>query len=50
MDMARTTVNVLGNCVASVVVARWERVLPADAPLHTGQLPAQVQEPGLSEG
>jgi proton glutamate symport protein len=33
MDMARTTVNVLGNCLASVVVARWEGVLPKDAPL-----------------
>lgn len=24
MDMARTTVNLLGNCVATTVVARWE--------------------------
>jgi Na+/H+-dicarboxylate symporter len=24
MDMARTAVNVLGNCLATVVVARWE--------------------------
>lgn len=24
MDMARTTVNVVGNCLASAVVARWE--------------------------
>jgi len=24
MDMARTTTNVLGNCLATVVVARWE--------------------------
>ena len=24
MDMARTAVNVLGNCMATVVVARWE--------------------------
>lgn len=24
MDMARTTVNVVGNCLASVVMARWE--------------------------
>jgi proton glutamate symport protein len=23
-DMARTTINVVGNCLASVVVARWE--------------------------
>ena len=26
MDMARTSVNVLGNCLATVVVARWEGV------------------------
>jgi proton glutamate symport protein len=25
MDMARTAVNVTGNCLATVVVARWER-------------------------
>ena len=24
LDMARTSVNLLGNCVASVVMARWE--------------------------
>jgi proton glutamate symport protein len=24
MDMARTTVNLIGNCLASVVMARWE--------------------------
>jgi len=24
MDMGRTSVNVLGNCLATVVVARWE--------------------------
>jgi proton glutamate symport protein len=24
MDMARTTVNVVGNCLASAVLARWE--------------------------
>jgi proton glutamate symport protein len=33
MDMARTTVNVVGNCLASVVIARWEgefaQALPA---------------------
>ena len=36
MDMARTSVNVLGNCLASVVIAKWvgefvER--PAEAPV-----------------
>src|SRR5215471_2053281 len=24
MDMGRTSVNVLGNCLATVVIARWE--------------------------
>ena len=28
MDMARTSVNVLGNCLASAVVARWEGYSP----------------------
>jgi len=28
MDMARTSVNVLGNCLATVVVARWEGEFP----------------------
>ncbi len=31
MDMARTSVNVFGNCLASLVVARWEGELPAKA-------------------
>ena len=26
MDMARTSVNVIGNCLATVVIARWEGV------------------------
>jgi proton glutamate symport protein len=29
MDMGRTAVNVLGNCLACVVIARWEGELPA---------------------
>lgn len=36
MDMARTTVNVFGNCLASVVVAKWEGVLPNSAPVVNG--------------
>ena len=28
MDMARTSVNVIGNCLATVVVARWENEYP----------------------
>ena len=30
MDMARTTVNVVGNCLASAVVARWEGVFGSE--------------------
>jgi len=29
IDMARTAVNVIGNCLASAVIARWEGELPA---------------------
>jgi len=32
MDMARTSVNVVGNCLASVVVARWEGEFGVEAP------------------
>jgi proton glutamate symport protein len=28
MDMGRTAVNVLGNCLATVVIARWEHEFP----------------------
>jgi len=30
LDMARTACNVTGNCIAAVVVARWEKELPDD--------------------
>ena len=40
MDMARTSVNVLGNCLATAVVARWEGIklsaAPADLKNHRG--------------
>lgn len=32
MDMARTTVNVVGNCLASVVIARWEGEFGTETP------------------
>jgi proton glutamate symport protein len=32
MDMARTATNVLGNCLASAVVARWEGELDTETP------------------
>jgi proton glutamate symport protein len=34
MDMARTSVNLLGNCMATVVVARWEGVDLAAEPIE----------------
>ena len=30
MDMGRTAVNVIGNCLATVVIARWEGEFPAN--------------------
>ena len=36
MDMARTSVNVIGNCLATVVIARWEgEYPPAAAPSNS---------------
>jgi len=35
MDMARTATNVLGNCLASAVIARWEGELGKEAPSPT---------------
>jgi proton glutamate symport protein len=32
MDMARTTINVVGNCLASAVIARWEGQFGVEAP------------------
>jgi proton glutamate symport protein len=31
MDMARTMVNVTGNCLASAIVAKWEGVFGTEA-------------------
>jgi proton glutamate symport protein len=39
MDMARTSINVMGNCVASVVVARWEGVLGPPLPVADEDTP-----------
>ncbi len=30
MDMARTSVNLIGNCLASVVIAKWEGEFPSE--------------------
>jgi proton glutamate symport protein len=32
IDMGRTALNVLGNCLACAVVARWEGALPTESP------------------
>ena len=34
MDMARTSVNLLGNCLATAVMARWEGEFPEHPPEH----------------
>jgi len=39
MDMARTSVNLLGNCMASAVVARWEGVDLTKAEPKLGVIP-----------
>ena len=41
MDMARTSVNMLGNCLAAAVVARWEGVdLKAAMPFEESVVPS----------
>jgi proton glutamate symport protein len=45
MDMARTTVNVVGNCLAAAVVARWEGEL---GPVGTATSPA-LTHPAAAE-
>ena len=42
MDMARTSVNVLGNCLASAVVGRWEGV-SYKADLEDAEVAARVE-------
>ncbi len=38
MDMARTSVNVIGNCLATVVVAKWEGEFDAEAPFRQDEM------------
>lgn len=44
MDMARTSVNVIGNCLATVVIARWE----GEFPQPTLSIAAQEAVPDLA--
>jgi len=48
MDMARTSVNVLGNCFATVVVARWEGDFPSSATPIGSLAPASEHVPSRS--
>ncbi len=42
MDMARTSVNVLGNCLASAVVGRWEGVQYPDHEMTAAEVAASA--------
>ena len=44
MDMARTSVNVIGNCLATVVVAKWEGDFDEAAPFRV-----DTDEDGIKE-
>lgn len=44
MDMARTSINVLGNCLASAVVARWENELDENKMNSTNVLSNAYEE------
>ena len=48
MDMGRTTINVVGNCLATVVMARWEGEYDPDAPVVPPEESAEAL--GLPEG
>ncbi len=54
MDMARTTINVIGNALASVVIARWEGVFgvpdaaTSEAPAPAAEATASVRAEGHS--
>ena len=45
MDMGRTCVNVVGNCVATVIVAVWEKAIPEDAPIYKPRASPEVELP-----
>ncbi len=47
MDMARTTLNVVGNCLASVVMARWEGEYDPNA-MPTPDVATELAEAGVA--
>ena len=51
MDMARTAMNVIGNCLATVVVARWEGAFrTAEWQAEEKELEAVTGQQGLASG
>lgn len=44
MDMARTSVNVIGNCLASVIVSKWEGEFDQEKALNYGKEVAEKPE------
>jgi proton glutamate symport protein len=51
MDMARTSLNVLGNCLATVVMARWEGsfdLSAEDTPVADAMAGASLQVPSVA--
>jgi len=50
MDMARTSLNVVGNCLATVVMARWEGEFDkpaADTPLADALVGQSLRMPAV---
>jgi proton glutamate symport protein len=53
MDMARTSVNLVGNCLATVVMARWEGTFDtpgSDMPVTDSLAGTPLQMPVIREG
>ncbi len=50
LDMGRSATNVVGNAVASTVVARWEGTLDPTGPAEIEPLPAPSHQPPLAPG
>jgi len=53
MDMARTSINLVGNCLATVVMARWEGSFDrpgSDMPVVDSLVGAPLQMPVVREG
>jgi proton glutamate symport protein len=49
MDMARTAINVIGNCLATVVIAKWEGAFRNDEwRKEEDELEAVTGQPGLA--